>query len=126
MRDPLPVLQVVVYSGSQFRGYHAAGGLIQVSPNGDAGIGWYEDKGKPEGVASLSLGTDREFALGAGLAARCNEVWRMRLTHASLLLIPARTNEALKHRLPPVKRVKEPRANVTLRRFSIEERKGEL
>jgi alkylated DNA repair dioxygenase AlkB len=93
------------------------GGLVQVYPNGEAGIGWHEDKGKPEVVASLSLGAEREFAFGMGLAARCTEIWRMRLAHGSLLLIPAKTNEALKHRLPPVKRVKESRVNVTLRRF---------
>jgi alkylated DNA repair dioxygenase AlkB len=93
------------------------GGLVLVYPNGEAGIGWHQDKGKPEVIASLSLGAEREFAFGVGLAASCAEVWRMRMVHGSLLLIPAKTNEALKHRLPPTKLVKEPRVNVTLRRF---------
>jgi protein gp37/alkylated DNA repair dioxygenase AlkB len=93
------------------------GGLVQVYPDGEAGIGWHEDKGKPEVIASLSLGAEREFAFGLGPAAKCEEVWRMRLAHGSLLLIPAKTNEYLKHRLPPAKRVREPRVNVTLRRF---------
>jgi len=102
------------------------GGLVQVYPDGEAGIGWHEDKGKPEIIASLSLGAEREFAFGAGLAARCTELWRMRLAHGSLLLIPARLNQALKHRLPPTKRVKEPRINVTLRRFPAGGSEGEL
>lgn len=92
-------------------------GLVQIYPDGDAGIGWHEDKGKPEVIASLSLGAEREFAFGAGPAGKCQEVWRMRLGHGSLLLIPSITNEAFKHRLPPAKRIREPRVNVTLRRF---------
>jgi len=93
------------------------GGLVQVYPDGEAGIGWHEDKGKPEIIASLSLGAEREFAFGMGATTKCVEVARMRLAHGSLLLIPAHTNSSLKHRLPPTKRVKEPRVNVTLRRF---------
>ena len=93
------------------------GGLVQVYPDGETAIGWHEDKGKPEIIASLSLGAEREFSFGVGPASKCEEVWRMRLAHGSLLLIPAKTNEALKHRLPPARRIKEPRVNVTLRRF---------
>lgn len=93
------------------------GGLVQVYPDGEAGIGWHEDKGKPDIIASLSLGAEREFAFGTGTTTRCAEVWRIRLAHGSLLLIPTNTNSSLKHRLPPTKRVKEPRVNVTLRRF---------
>lgn len=93
------------------------GGVVQVYPDGETGIGWHEDKGKPEIIASLSLGAEREFAFGSGLASRCTEVERMLLAHGSLLLIPEATNSHLKHRLPPSKRVKEPRVNVTMRRF---------
>ncbi len=93
------------------------GGLVQVYPDGDAGIGWHEDKGTPEVIASLSLGAEREFAFGVGPVSKCQETWRRRLAHGSLLLIPAATNEAFKHRLPLAKRIKSPRVNVTLRRF---------
>lgn len=93
------------------------GGLVQLYPDGDTGIGWHEDKGKPEVIGSLSLGAEREFAFGVGLASKCQEIWRMRLAHGSLLIIPATTNEAFKHRLPIARRVKNPRINVTLRRF---------
>jgi alkylated DNA repair dioxygenase AlkB len=95
------------------------GGLVQVYPDGEAGIGWHEDKGKPEIIASLSLGAEREFAFGVGPATKCREVWRMPLAHGSLLLIPGTTNEALKHRLPPARRIRQPRVNVTLRRFPV-------
>ena len=60
------------------------GGLVQVYPDGNAGIGWHRDKGTPEVIASLSLGAERELAFGAGPAARCREIWRMRLAHGSL------------------------------------------
>jgi len=92
-------------------------GLIRLYPDGKVGIGWHNDDGKPEVIASLSLGAEREFAFGRGTARKCVEVWRMRLAHGSLLLIPAKTNEALKHCLPQSGVVKEPRVNVTLRRF---------
>jgi len=90
---------------------------VQLYPDGKVGIGWHSDAGKPEVIASLSLGAEREFAFGLGTASKCVEVWRMRLAHGSLLLIPAKTNEALKHGLPQSRLVKEPRVNVTLRRF---------
>lgn len=93
------------------------GGLIQVYPTGEAGIGWHRDAGDPEIIASLSLGAERHFAFGAGPVSKCVEVYRMRLAHGSLLLIPSGVNEALKHRVPPERRVDEPRINVTLRRF---------
>jgi alkylated DNA repair dioxygenase AlkB len=93
------------------------GALIQLYPDGDAGIGWHRDKGKPEIIASLSFGAEREFAFGVGPARSCQEIWRMPLHHGSLLLIPSATNNALKHRLPTAKRVNTPRVNVTLRRF---------
>lgn len=93
------------------------GGLVWIYPDGEAGLGWHEDKGKPEIIASLSLGAEREFAFGVGPVVGCQEVYRMRLAHGSLLLIPATTNEATKHRVPPERRIKEPRVNITLRRF---------
>ena len=92
-------------------------GLVRLYPDGKVGIGWHNDAGKPEVIASLSLGAEREFAFGLGTVSKCVEVWRMRLAHGSLLLIPAKTNEALKHWLPQSRLVKEPRVNVTLRRF---------
>ena len=93
------------------------GGLVQVYPTGEVGIGWHEDKGNPEIIASLSLGAERDLAFGVGPVSKCVEVYRMRLAHGSLLLIPSNTNLAVKHRVPPTKLVKESRVNVTLRRF---------
>jgi alkylated DNA repair dioxygenase AlkB len=100
------------------------GGLVQVYPNGTVGIGWHEDKDSPEIIASLSLGAEREFAFGVGPVMKCVEVFRMRLAHGSLLLIPAATNLAVKHRLPPARHIKQPRVNVTLRRFPQDSRSG--
>ena len=93
------------------------GGLLWIYPDGEAGLGWHEDKGNPEIIASLSLGARRSFCFGVGTVVRCKEIWRMQPQHGSLLLIPAETNEATKHRVPPERWVKEPRVNITLRRF---------
>ncbi len=93
------------------------GGLLWIYPDGEAGLGWHEDKGNPEIIGSLSLGAERIIAFGIGPVVGCQEVFRMRLAHGSLLLIPAETNEATKHRVPPERRIKDPRVNITLRRF---------
>lgn len=93
------------------------GGLLWIYPDGEAGLGWHEDKGHPQIIASLSLGAERIIAFGVGPVVRCHEVFRMRLKHGSLLLVPAETNEATKHRVPPERTIKQPRVNVTLRRF---------
>lgn len=93
------------------------GGLLWIYPDGDAGLGWHEDKGHPEVIASLSLGARRSFCFGMGTVVKCKEVWRMPLPHGSLMLIPSETNEATKHRVPPERRIKAPRVNITLRRF---------
>jgi alkylated DNA repair dioxygenase AlkB len=93
------------------------GGLVQVYPSGDAGIGWHHDKGDPEIIASVSLGAQREFTFGQVSGKSCVEKFRMRLSHGSLLLVPADVNRAYKHSVPIAKRIKEPRVNVTLRRF---------
>ena len=75
------------------------GGLLWIYPNGEAGLGWHEDKGNPEVIASLSLGALRSFCFGAGTVLKCKELCRIQLPHGSLLLIPAATNNALKHRV---------------------------
>ena len=93
------------------------GGLLWIYPDGEAGLGWHEDKGNPEVIASLSLGARRSFCFGMGTVVKCKEVWRMPLPHGSLMLIPSETNEATKHRVPPERRIKEPRVIITLRRF---------
>jgi alkylated DNA repair dioxygenase AlkB len=93
------------------------GGLLWIYPDGKAGLGWHEDKGRPEVIASLSLGAERIFAFGLGPVVGCQEAFRMRPSHGSLLLIPSATNEATKHRVPPERRIKQPRVNITLRRF---------
>jgi alkylated DNA repair dioxygenase AlkB len=92
-------------------------GLVLVYPSGDAGLGWHEDDGMPEVVASLSLGAERDFDFGVGAGKSRRVIWRQRLGHGSLLLIPGAVNRAFKHRVPTALRVNEPRVNVTLRRF---------
>jgi len=118
-KDPVPwtpLMQLVRERMEQVAG-PLDGGLVQVYPDGGASIGWHEDKGNPEVIASLSLGAERRFAFGEGKVNACRMVWDMRLPHGSLLLIPAATNEALKHRILDERRIREPRVNITLRRF---------
>jgi alkylated DNA repair dioxygenase AlkB len=96
---------------------HLDGGLVQIYPTGEAPLGWHHDKGDPDIIASLSLGAERYFRFGEPVGKTCKEAFRMLLRHGSLLLIPADVNRVYKHEVPKMKRVTEPRVNVTLRRF---------
>jgi alkylated DNA repair dioxygenase AlkB len=64
------------------------------------GLGWHEDKDKPDIIGSVSLGAQRSFCFGVGAVMKCKEVWWIQSHHGSLLLIPAETNAATKHRVP--------------------------
>jgi alkylated DNA repair dioxygenase AlkB len=89
--------------------------LCNLYPDGAAGIGWHSDAGHPELIASLSLGAVRVFKfapIGSNSA-----VFSMEPGHGSLLLIPRKVNDAFKHSIAESKRCREPRINVTFRKF---------
>jgi alkylated DNA repair dioxygenase AlkB len=94
------------------------GGLVQVYPTGTVPLGYHHDHGQPEVIASLSLGAERDFRFGLVEKGKgCREVFRIRLKHGSLLIIPQAVNIRFKHEVPIMKTVKQARVNVTLRRF---------
>jgi alkylated DNA repair dioxygenase AlkB len=93
--------------------------LVQLYPDGRAGLGWHRDKGRPEVIASVSLGAERDFVFGVQEGRTIRETWRMRLPHGSLLVVPGDTNNALKHRVPESVSVSQPRVNITFRRFPL-------
>ena len=90
--------------------------LINLYHSGDEGMGWHSDDEKeltPQGaIASLSLGAERRFSLRHKVTG---ETIHVTLEHGSLLLMKGATQTHWLHRLPPARRIREPRINLTFR-----------
>ena len=90
--------------------------LCDLYSDGEAYVGWHQDAGHPEVIASVSVGAVRELRLARVGLSRC--VFSMELAHGSLLLIPGAVNERFQHMIPKNNQVTDPRINVTFRRFA--------
>ncbi|WP_310588694.1 alpha-ketoglutarate-dependent dioxygenase AlkB [Jiulongibacter sediminis] len=90
--------------------------LLNLYHDGSEAMGWHADNEsemKPEGaIASWSFGAERKFALKHKESKETMEVW---LENGSLLLMKGATQKHWLHRLPPTKKVKAPRINLTFR-----------
>jgi alkylated DNA repair dioxygenase AlkB len=85
--------------------------LLNLYHNGDQGLGWHSDVGTTP-VASLSLGAERRFVFKH--LADGNKV-EVLLTHGDLLVMEGETQTYWQHRVPPMKRVRTARINITFR-----------
>ncbi|MDP2387137.1 MAG: alpha-ketoglutarate-dependent dioxygenase AlkB [Bacteroidota bacterium] len=98
-------------SGEQFNSC-----LLNLYHTGDEGMAWHSDGEKmlkPNGaIASLSLGAERLFKFKH---KQSNEVVSILLEHGSLLIMKDQTQHNWVHRLPPTKKIKTPRINLTFR-----------
>ena len=90
--------------------------LLNLYHDGDEGMAWHSDGEKDlkknGTIASLSLGAERKFAFKH---KRNNQVVDLILHKGSLLLMKGETQHHWVHRLPPTKKVKTPRINLTFR-----------
>ena len=90
--------------------------LLNLYHSGDEGMGWHSDDEpelKREGaIASMSFGADRKFIFKHKRSADQVSVF---LEHGSLLLMKGATQTHWLHRLPPTKKVLNPRINLTFR-----------
>lgn len=95
--------------------------LLNLYHTGDEGMAWHSD-GERElkkngAIASLSLGAVRKFSF----KHKSNGITRsLFLEHGSLLVMKDETQTHWLHRLPPTKRVKTPRINLTFRTMIAE------
>jgi len=98
-------------SGEQFNSC-----LLNLYHNGDEGMAWHSDGEKmlkPNGaIASLSFGAERQFKFKH---KQSKEVVSLLLEHGSLLIMKDQTQHNWLHRLPPTKKIKTPRINLTFR-----------
>jgi alkylated DNA repair dioxygenase AlkB len=90
--------------------------LLNLYHNGEEGMAWHSDgekELKKDGaIGSLSFGAERKFAFKH---KQTNHKVELILEHGSLLVMKDATQTHWFHRLPPTKKVKTPRVNLTFR-----------
>ncbi len=90
--------------------------LLNLYHNGDEGMAWHsdgeKDLKKDGAIGSLSFGAERKFAFKH---KQSQEKIEMILEHGSLLVMKDTTQTHWLHRLPPTKRISNPRVNLTFR-----------
>ena len=90
--------------------------LLNLYHTGDEGMAWHsdgeKDLKKDGAIASVSFGAERKFSFKHKLTAQTISVL---LEHGSLLMMKGKTQSHWLHRLPPTKRIAQPRVNLTFR-----------
>jgi alkylated DNA repair dioxygenase AlkB len=94
--------------------------LLNLYHNGDEGMAWHSDAEKDlkknGAIASLSLGAERNFMFKHKTTLQTVAVT---LEKGSLLVMKGTTQTHWLHRLPPTKKVKTPRINLTFRTIDV-------
>ncbi|MFI0429984.1 alpha-ketoglutarate-dependent dioxygenase AlkB family protein [Mariniflexile sp. HMF6888] len=90
--------------------------LLNLYHNGEEGMAWHSDGEtdlkKDGAISSLSFGAERKFAFKH---KQTKEKVELILEHGSLLVMKDITQTHWLHRLPPTKKVRTPRVNLTFR-----------
>lgn len=90
--------------------------LLNLYHNGDEGMAYHSDDekalAKDSAIASLSFGAERKFLLKH---KKTKETISVFLEQGSLLVMKDETQTNWLHRLPPTKKVNNPRVNLTFR-----------
>lgn len=95
--------------------------LLNLYHSGEEGMAWHSDAEKDlkkhGAIASMSFGADRRF--GFKHKETKESIYQI-LEKGSLLVMKGTTQENWLHRLPPTKKVKSPRINLTFRTIEID------
>lgn len=90
--------------------------LLNLYHTGEEGMAWHSDAEKElkkhGAIASVSLGAERKFCFKH---KRSGEVITQFLESGSLLIMTKETQDHWLHRLPPTKKITQPRINLTFR-----------
>jgi len=90
--------------------------LLNLYHNGSEAMAWHSDGEKDlknnGAIASLSFGAERKFSFKH---KKTKQTVSLVLEHGSLLVMKGATQTCWQHRLPPTKKVTEPRINLTFR-----------
>ena len=92
--------------------------LLNLYHSGEEGMAWHSD-GERElrkngAIASISLGAERKFCFKH---KQTKQVINLQLEHGSLLIMKDSTQTHWLHRLPPTKKVRDLRVNLTFRQI---------
>ncbi|MEP1033233.1 alpha-ketoglutarate-dependent dioxygenase AlkB [Ekhidna sp.] len=92
--------------------------LLNMYHTGSEGMAWHSD-GESElrkngAIASLSFGAERKFSFKH---KRTKERLDLKLENGSLMIMKGSTQSNWFHRLPPTKKVNQPRVNLTFRQM---------
>lgn len=94
--------------------------LLNLYHSGEEGMAWHSDGEKTlednGAIASLSFGAERKFAFKH---KKSKKTVSLILEKGSLLVMKGTTQKNWLHRLPPTKKVKTPRINLTFRTIVI-------
>ncbi|MEQ9298959.1 MAG: alpha-ketoglutarate-dependent dioxygenase AlkB [Cyclobacteriaceae bacterium] len=94
--------------------------LLNLYHSGDEGMAWHSDDEKElahhASIASLSFGSTRRFGFKH---KKVDQKVYVVLEPGSLLEMTGSTQENWLHRLPPTKKVKTPRVNLTFRKMNL-------
>lgn len=90
--------------------------LLNLYHNGNEGMAWHSDGEtdlkKNGAIASVTFGAERKFAFKH---KKTKETVALILEHGSLLVMKDETQTYWLHRLPPTKKILQPRINLTFR-----------
>jgi alkylated DNA repair dioxygenase AlkB len=97
--------------------------LLNLYHTGDEGMAWHSDDekalAKDSSIASLTFGAERNFLFRH---KESKQKISILLESGSLLVMKGETQTYWQHRLPPTKKVKHPRVNLTFRTMQMEVR----
>lgn len=113
--EELFVLKKLVEAASH-ETYNAC--LLNLYHNGEEGMGWHSDDERSivsnSCIASVSLGSDRKFSFRH---KKSRQIVDAVLQNGSLLLMKGITQNCWQHALPKMKKMKQPRINLTFRKM---------
>jgi alkylated DNA repair dioxygenase AlkB len=94
--------------------------LLNLYRDGKDSVAWHSDDepelGKNPVIASVSFGANRRFMFRH---KRQKELkYELELTHGSLLMMKGTTQHFWQHQIPKVKKLTQPRINLTFRQIS--------
>ncbi len=90
--------------------------LMNLYHSGEEGMAWHSDGEKDlkrnGAIASITLGAERRFGFKH---KKTGQKVMMTLEHGSLMVMKGETQTFWLHRLPPTKKIQQPRINLTFR-----------
>jgi alkylated DNA repair dioxygenase AlkB len=97
--------------------------LLNLYHTGEEGMGWHSDA-EPElkkqgAIASISFGAERRFLFKHKSTQEKKDIF---LQNGSLLVMKGATQDHWQHQLPPTKKVKDLRINLTFRTIQLDQK----